>query len=160
MRAGLAALFFSMFVISVSLRGAYDPLLGSWKLNRESPQTRYSPGYPAPKSQTVKFEAAGADEVKCTTDTEEADGKLTHVEYTARLDGKDYPVKGDLNRDTVAWKRVKPFVTEGVSKKAGEVTSTFSILIWGNGLLMTITSKETRDGKTYENVAVYNKVLP
>jgi hypothetical protein len=32
-------------------------------------------------------------------------------------------------------------------------------VIWGGGLLMTVTSTETRDGKVYENVAVYNKVL-
>ena len=68
-------------------------------------------------------------------------------------------MKGDPNRDTVALRRVKPFVTDGTGKKAGEVTNTFSIVIWGGGDLMTVASKETRTGKVYENVAVYDRVL-
>ena len=159
MRARLAVFVFLILLPSAGLRGAYDPLLGTWRLNLETPQTRFSSGYPAPKSETCTFEAAGADEIRFRGDTVQGDGTLVHSEYTARLDGKDYPVKGDPNRDTVALRRVKPFVTEGTSKKAGEVTNTFSIVLWGGGLLMTITSTETRDGKAYENVAVYDKVL-
>ena len=152
-----------LFVLLIPLASAnvwaYDPLLAAWKLNLETPHTRFSPGYPAPRSQTYTFEAAGADEVRFRGDTLQADGTLVHSEYTARLDGKDYPVTGDPHRDTVAWRRTKPFITEGASKKAGQGTNPFSIVIWGGGLLMTITSTETRDGKVYENVAVYNKVL-
>ena len=83
-----------------------------------------------------------------------------HAEYTAAIDGQDYPVTGDPYRDTVALKRIKPHIIQGTSKKSGEVTSTFTIILWGNGLLMTVESKDTRDGKVYENRAVYNKVLP
>ena len=159
MRPRLAGFVFLILLPSAGLQGAYDPLLGTWRLNLETPQTRFSPGYPAPKSQTYTLEAVGADEIRFRGDTLEADGTLVRSEYTARLDGKDYPVKGDPNRDTVALRRTKPFITEGTSKKAGQVTNTFSIVIWGGGLLMTLTCTETRDGKVYENVAVYNKVL-
>ena len=138
--------------------------MGTWKLNLEPrttirPTSQYSPGFPAPKSETIEFALSGENGVKFTGDTVDADGKTIHVEYTAQLDGKDYPVKGDPNRDTVSLKRVKPNVTEGTSKKAGEVTGTFSILLWGNGLLMTVTSKDTRNGKTYDNIALYQKVI-
>jgi len=133
--------------------------VGAWKLNLETPLTKFSPGYPAPRSQTYTFEAAGADEIRFRGESVEADGTVVRSEYTARLDGKDYPVTGDPNRDAVALRRAKTFITEGTSKKAGQATNTFSIAIWGGGLPMTITSTETRDGKVYENVAVYNKVL-
>jgi hypothetical protein len=159
MRPRLPLFVFLILLASATVWGAYDPLLGTWRVNLETPLTRFSPGYPAPKSQTYTFEAAGADEIRFRSDTVEADGTLVHSEYTARLDGKDYPITGDPNRDTVAWTRAKPFITEGTGKKAGRPTNTFSMVIWGGGLLMTVTSTETRDGKVYENVAVYNKVL-
>ena len=159
MHPRLPLFVFLILLPSASLRGAYDPLLGIWRLNLETTQTHFSPGHPAPKSQTYTFEVAGSDEIRFRGETVEAEGTLVRSEYTARLDGKDYPATGDPNRDTVALRRAKPFITEGTSKKAGQVTNTFSIVIWGGGLLMTITSTETRDGKVYENVAVYNKVL-
>ena len=159
MRPRFPLFVFLILLLCAGVQGAYDPLLGTWKLNLETSQTRFSPGYPAPKSQTFTFEAAGPDEIRFRGDAVEANGIVVHSEYTARLDGKDYPVKGDPNRDTVALRRVKPFVTDGAGKKAGEVTNTFSIVIWGGGDLMTVTSKETRAGKVYENVAVYDRVL-
>lgn len=159
MRPRLPLFVFLILLASATVGGTYDPLLGAWKLNLETPQTRFAPGYPAPKSQTGTFEAVGADEIRFRGETVEADGTVIRAEYTARLDGKDYPVRGDPNRDTVALRRTKPFIIEGTSKKAGQATNTFSIVIWGGGLLMTETSTATRDGKVYENVAVYNKVL-
>ena len=120
-------------------------------------QTKYAPNFPVPRNQTYKFETIGNPEIKFTEDTKEADGKVTHSGYTAQLDGKDYPVKGDPNRDTVALKRVKPNLTQGISKKNGKMTGTFEILLWGSGALMTVTSKEIRGGKTYDNVATYDR---
>jgi hypothetical protein len=144
---------------SATAWGAYDPLLGVWKLNLETPLTRFAAGYSAPKSQTFTFETTGTDEIRFRGETTEGDGTVVRSQYTARLDGTDYPVTGDPTRDSVALTRAKPFITDGTSKKAGQGAATFSIVIWGGGLLMTITTTETRDGKTYENVAVYNKVL-
>jgi len=141
----------------------YDALIGTWKINlggNSTKETRYSPGFPAPQSQTFSFAEVGTEGFKYTQDAVGPDGKSTHVEYTAQMDGKDYPVKGDPYSDMVALKRIKPHMVEGASKKAGQVTSTFTIILWGNGLLMTVESKDTRDGKVYENRAVYNKVLP
>lgn len=157
MRVRFGMLVLSLILISAGLHGGYDPAVGTWKLNLE--RSKFSPGYPVPKSQTCQIEASGDDGLKFTADTVEANGKTTHAEYTAKLDGADYPVKGDPNRDAVALKRNKPFLTDGVSKKAGTATGTFTIMIWANGLRMTITSKETRDGKTLENIAVYTKIV-
>ena len=92
-------------MIPAGLRGAYDPLIGTWKLNLQTPQTKFSPGYPVPKSQTFQFEASGADHVKFIGDTVDADGKPVHSEYVATLDGKDAAVKGDPNLDSVALQR-------------------------------------------------------
>jgi hypothetical protein len=160
-RTRYAALIFSTIAV-MGLR-PYDALIGTWKINlggNSTNETRYASGFPVPKSQTCKYEAVGNDGVKYTEDTVGADGRSVHVEYTAQMDGKDYPVTGDPYRDAVVLKRVKPHMVEGTSKKSGEVTGTFTIVLWGNGLLMTVESKDIRSGKTYENRAVYNKVLP
>src|SRR5438874_641147 len=113
-------------------RGSYDPLIGVWSLNINSPQTKFGVGFPLPKSQTYKFVAAAAGGVKFVGETIAADGKRVHSEYEAQLDGRDYRVSGDGERDSVALKRVKPFITEGTTKKSGSVVSDFSIVIWGN----------------------------
>jgi hypothetical protein len=162
MRTRYVVLVFSMTMFFLGLR-PYDAIIGSWEVNlggNSTKETRYAPGFPAPRSQIWNFEAVGAEGFKYTEDTVGLDGKSAHVEYTAQMDGKDYPVTGDPYRDTVALKRLKPHMVEGTSKKAGQVTSTFTIILWGNGLLMTVESKDMRDGKVYENRAVYNKVLP
>jgi len=150
-------------ILSAALWGAYDPIVGSWKLNikdNNTNETRYSPGFPVPQSQLCTYEFAAPNGVRYTEDTVGPDGKKTHIEYTAQLDGKDYPVQGDPYHDSVALKRVKAHITEGTYKRSGEVTGTFTVILWGNGLLMTVESKETRDGKTYTNREVYNKLLP
>ena len=150
-------------IISVALWGAYDPIVGTWKLNLKentTNETRYTPGYPVPESQVLTYEFVPPNGVKYVEDTVGPNAKTTHVEYTAQLDGKDYPVTGDPYRSTVALRRVKAHITEGTYKKSSEISGTFTIILWGNGLLMTVESKESRDGKDYTNRAVYNKVLP
>lgn len=161
-RARLIVLIFSTAILFLGLR-PYDALIGTWKINQggnSTNETRFGAGFPAPKSQVCIFEAVGTDGFKYTQETVWPDGKSAKMEYTAQMDGKDYPVTGDPNSDSVSLKRIKPHMVEGTIKKAGQATSTFTIILWGNGLLMTVESKDTRDGKVYENRAVYNKVLP
>ena len=45
----------------------------------------------APQNNTVVYEAAG-DSVKVTIYGTDRDGKPTHNEWTAKFDGKDYPL--------------------------------------------------------------------
>jgi len=82
---------------------AADQHSGTWKMNPA--KSKYSPG-PAPKSTTVKVEA---DEKAVEIDAKivNADGSPTHVEYDAKFDGKDYPVTGLPNADTVSVKRIE-----------------------------------------------------
>jgi hypothetical protein len=63
---------------------------GTWKLNVA--KSKFSPG-PAPKSLTVKWEAAGQG-VRLTSEGVTADGKPMSGGYTANYDGKDYPMVG------------------------------------------------------------------
>jgi len=110
---------------------AADQHSGSWKMNPT--KSKYSPG-PAPTSTTVKVDA---DEkgVKIDAEGTNADGSALHVQYDAKFDGKDYPVTGIPYADTVSVKRVGADTIESTLKKGGQV-------------MMTVTSKVSKDGKT------------
>ena len=110
---------------------AADQLSGTWKMNAE--KSKYSPG-PAPKSLTVVIESDDTTYKIEATGTD-ADSKPTHVQYSAKFDGKDYPATGIGNADSVSVKRVDANTVETLQKKGGKV-------------VMTITSTMSRDGKT------------
>jgi hypothetical protein len=128
--------FFALcaIVFAATVLQAADNYLGTWTLNLT--KSKYNPG-PGPKSQTTRLEAApgGLREI---VDRVNGDDSKTHWELTAKFDGKDYPVAGDPDRDTVAVKRIDDNTLEVVNKKAGKVTSRMKI----------VTSK---DGKSRTN---------
>ena len=79
--------------------------------------------------------------------------------YTANFDGKDYPVIGSNNADTVALKRVDAHTVEQTSKKGGKVTVTSNWVISGDGKTLTMTSKGTRaNGESFSAATVWEKI--
>src|SRR6516165_6058698 len=124
----------TMLVTALTLfaaAAAADQLSGTWKMNAE--KSKYSPG-PAPKSLTVVVESDDSNYKIDATGTD-GDGKPLHVQYSAKFDGKDYPATGSPNVDSVSVKRVDANTIETLQKKDGKV-------------VMTVTSKVSKDGKT------------
>jgi len=151
---GIALVFLVFGLIDSARAQKADPLVGTWKLNVE--KSKFDPG-PAPKSNTVKIEAAG-EGVKATSDGVGADGKPTHTEFTAKYDGKDYPITGSPNADMVSLKRIDPNTIEQTNKKGGKVVITLTRKIDASGKVMTITGKGTNaEGKPINNTTVYEK---
>jgi len=139
--------------VSVSAQ-ARDPRVGSWKLNVA--KSTYSPG-PPPQSGTLKIEASGQGE-KVTADGINAAGTPTMTRYTANYDGKDYPLAGVLNANTVSLKRIDARTTERTDKKDGKVTVTLTRVVSQDGKTMTVTTKGTNaQGQTVNNVAVWER---
>ena len=133
---------------------AAESIVGTWTLNVA--RSTYSPG-PAPKSLTVKFEAAG-DGIKSTSDTVAADGSSTQTEYTAKYDGKDYPLKGMKTADTVSLKQVDASTTVRTDKKAGKVVRTYTRKLSADGKTMTVTITGTDEqGRTIHNTVVLER---
>jgi hypothetical protein len=151
----LFAAILTMCVLSLIARATDDLQIGTWKLNLE--KSKYSPGFPAPKSQTFKCELADSVGIKFIQDGMDDLGNPVHVEYVVKFDDKDYPVKGDPSRDTVVLKRIDAYRTEGVSKKAGKIVGIFNRAVSGHGKVLTIKSNGTRDGRRYNNVAIYDR---
>jgi hypothetical protein len=131
-----------------------DPFVGTWTLNVA--KSKYSPG-PAPKSVTVTYEAAGPG-YKISVKTEPASGPTQEWSYTTGLDGKDSPVTGNPNVDTMAVKRIDAHTLETVSKKDGKATITARIVVSADGKTRTNTQKGTDlKGRTVNNVLLFEK---
>lgn len=139
---------------AASLLHAADPALGTWKLNVA--KSKYSPG-PAPKSGSLIYEASG-DAVKRTGEQIAADGKKSSFSYTAKMDGKFYPVTGSDLFDEISIKKIDDHNTEATLKKAGKVVSTVKRNASKDGKVMTLTAVGTNaKGEKINNVSVYDK---
>ena len=96
------------FAITLAAQ-APSPLTGTWKLNVA--KSKFDPANLAIKSNTIKYTITG-DSITAVTDGVDAQGRATHTEYTAKLDGKTYPFKGTIagkpnpDQDGVTWKKI------------------------------------------------------
>jgi hypothetical protein len=133
---------------------AADPQSGTWKMNPA--KSKYSPG-PAPKSVTVKIDVDG-DNIKLTSEGIDAAGKPTSIEYTAKFDGKAYPVTGVQNADTVTLKRIGTNTVESTVKKGDQVVTIVTSVVSKDGKTRTSTFKgKDAQGNDVHNVVVYDK---
>ena len=131
-----------------------DRVIGTWKLNLA--KSKFSPG-PSPKSNTLTYEAVGQG-VKVTNKLTDAEGKQLDIQATTNYDGKDYPVTGDPNMDTIARKRIDAHTVEFTRKKAGKVVVTGTIVVSKDGKTLTLTEKGVNaKGEKLSNTVVYDK---
>ena len=153
----LAALATTLLLVALALNvpGAVaDTQSGVWKM--DPAKSKYDPG-PAAKSITLKIESAG-DTIKYTSDGIDAAGNPTHMEYTAKYDGKDYPITGNPNADTVALEQTDANTTRSTLKKDGQVVMTVTSVVSNDGKTRTSTFKgKNAKGQDINNILVYNK---
>ena len=130
-----------------------DPAIGNWKLNLA--KSKFAPGT-VPMNQTVLIEAAGQG-VKVTSTTLRANGKKIVIHYNAYVDGKDYPITGSPDYDTVSLKRTGVTV-EGTRKKDGRVVQTYQRVVSEDRRTMTVaTTGKDASGQTLNSVAVFDR---
>jgi hypothetical protein len=130
-----------------------DPAIGKWKLNLA--KSKFAPGT-APMNLMVLIEAAGQG-VQVTSTTLRANGKTIVVHYTAYLDGKDYPVTGSPDYDTVSLKR-NGVTVEGTRKKDGKVVQNYQRVVSPDRKTMTVaTTGKDATGQTLNSVAVFDR---
>jgi hypothetical protein len=158
MRTNRFAIFTTtLLLVALALNvaaAAADQHSGIWKMNPA--KSKYSPG-PAPKSNTVKIDS-DADNAKLSADGIDAAGNPTHVEYTAKYDGKDYPITGVPNADTVSLERPDASTIRSTMKKGDQVVMTVTSVISKDGKTRTSTFKgKNAEGQDVNNVVVYDK---
>jgi hypothetical protein len=134
--------------------GAPDPVIGTWTLNVV--KSKFNPG-PAPKSQTRTY-AQSAQGIAMTFNGVAADGSPVSGQSTFNYDGKDYPITGSPDFDTLSLKRVNGSTVKAVMKLSGKVVGSTTRSISEHGKVMTLSSKGTSaKGAPYDNVAVFDK---
>jgi hypothetical protein len=130
-----------------------DPLVGTWILNVA--RSKFNPG-PAPEGITVTYEQTpnGLHVVSVVT----IDGTPTRSEYTAAYDGKDYPIKGVPQVDTVQVRKIDALTSERIDKRAGKRVQSYTRQVYADGLTLVVTQKGTdATGSTVDNMMLFEK---
>ncbi len=131
-----------------------NPFVGTWKL--DVAKWTGTPG-PAPKAVTVKVEAA-AKAFKTTVTGTGADGKPISMSYTAAYDGKDTPVAGSPDYDTINSKMLDANTRHSVRKKAGkEVLTVHSVMSKDGKQYTATTTGVNAKGEKVNTTAVYDR---
>jgi hypothetical protein len=132
---------------------AADPQMGTWKLNEAKSKIKAG----TTKNTMVVYEAAG-DKVKVTTNGIDARGKAMQTQWTGKFDGRDYPVTGDSTSDARSYKKRDDRTLEFNSMYHGRLVGSGRIVVSADGKSRTVVVNGTdRDGKSFKNVAVYDK---
>ena len=133
-----------------------DQLIGVW--NCDVFKSTYTTGQP-PVRRTITFAAVG-DSLHFTQETTNEGFNTSDtikLEYTAKIDGKDYPISNSA-LDTVALKRIDATTIERTGKIKGMPTETAVMKLSNRNKTMTITSNGTNDtGARYSRIEVFNR---
>ena len=137
-----------------SLASADNAWDGTWQLNVA--KSKFEPGPPL-KGQTRTIKTEG-DRQTQTIDTVAADGKSTTSHSSYRLDGKDYPITGSAEFDSVAVKQVDESTISGTLKRGGKEVATTSRTLSKDEKVITVkTEGMNRAGKAMHNVLVFDR---
>jgi hypothetical protein len=135
-RSVVTILFISAALAAVAMTA--EPWAGTWKLN---PAKSKAPGGRIPHPSSTNIIDIQGETMHLISNQTDASGKLEHVEYTAKLDGKEYPVKSTPPGPqpyTISLKQINPRIREFV-----EVIGTFTIK--GRDVL-------SEDGKSFSRI--------
>jgi hypothetical protein len=151
MRNILSKVFVGVAITTIAAFGA-DNSIGTWKLNEG--RSKYNPRPPVAQSHTSVREAADRGVTVRDTDN----GTPTNSTYTAKYDGKKYPVT-NAPWDTVAIKQVdENRFTSNTTKAGGKYHSSNQTTISKDGRTMTTTAKgKDQDGRAFNNTFVYDR---
>jgi hypothetical protein len=135
---------------------APEPLVGVW--NVDVFKSTYVTGQP-PVRRVITFEPAG-DSLHFTQETTNQGFNTSETvkqEFTAKLDGKDYPIMNS-GLDTVALKKIDATTYERIGKIKGMHTETATMKLSNRNRTLTITTKGTTDaGAEYSRTELFNK---
>ena len=131
-----------------------DAHLGKWSLSVG--KSVYQPG-PPPRSQVRTYSRDGAG-LKGVIETVQPLGVKTLVQYTAQFDGKDYPISGNSDVDTIALTRIDQWTFDATLKRSGKVMTSVRNTVSKDGRTMTVTAKgTTARGQPTSSVAIFTR---
>ncbi|HYL69744.1 MAG TPA: hypothetical protein VEY89_00395 [Candidatus Dormibacteraeota bacterium] len=129
-----------------------DPAIGTWRLN-----VARSAGNNLPQSEIRTFATSG-DMVVLTFKRVGTDGKEMSVQTRYRLDGKDYPITGSRDYDTLNARRIAANTVQSTQKLAGKTVGTSTRSVSADGKTMTLTGRRTNaQGEVITTTLIYDR---
>jgi hypothetical protein len=130
------------------------PWFGTWKLNPAKSTSNSESRF---KRVTLKVEPS-QDGLKVTYDMVGIRGGVTHMEWTGKFDGKDYPVQGVDYVLTNAYTPVDERSYQIVIKVDGAVAATAKVVVSLDGkTLTTSTVEKNGKGESITTTVVYDR---
>jgi hypothetical protein len=145
------ALLSTLFLGSTAF--AANAVVGTWKLNVA--KSKFSDT--ALKSQTRTYSET-AQGITLDEKSVGADGKEMSEHLTLMYDGKDYPITGNPNADSISGKMTDVRTSDLTLKKGGKVVSSVHRVVSADGETLTVHNWGTRaDGKAFDDTLVFDK---
>ena len=123
---------------------------GTWTLNLG--RSTYSPG-PPPFKRATRTVAPSGDEITIVDEMVRNRGGITHLEWTGKFDGNDYPVQGVELVLTNAYRRVDDRTYDLIQKIDREVVATSRLTLSPDGRTITTVNSS----KTASVITIYEK---
>ena len=131
-----------------------EPWFGTWKLNIAKSTADREVRYKRGIAKIERWE----DGLKVTYDLVGTRGGLTHMEWTGKFDGKDYPVQGVDYVLTNAYSRIDDHSYQIITRVDGVQTTTAKVVISPDGkTLTTQTAAKNAQGNTITGTTVYER---
>lgn len=129
-------------------------IAGTWELNIGS--STFTPGTEI-KKQTRTYSVKGT-EVRQVTDSIDAQGRVVHSSFKAHYDGKEYPLEGNPDADSITVTSVDAYSAKSVLKKDGKVVQTVERALSKDGKSCTFRYKGVNAaGKAIDNTLVFDR---
>jgi hypothetical protein len=133
-----------------------DPLIGTWLLDLT--KSTFDPGPPPDGARTMIFAPVDNGFKHTTRTSTQNNGAFDIViEYTAKYDGKDYPMDPEATVDHVSLKRIDANTVERTGKIRGKVAETVTMKVSPDGKTLTVTTKGTFQGDDYSSEQVFDR---
>jgi hypothetical protein len=130
------------------------PWFGTWKLNPAKSMANSESRF---KRVTLNVEP-WQDGLKVTYDMVGTRGGITHMEWTGKFDGKDYPVQGVDYVLTNAYTRLDEQSYQIVIKVDGALAATAKVVVAPDGrTLTTSTVEKNARGESVTSTTVYDR---
>lgn len=140
--------------MTIAVAADSDPVLGTWQL--DAAKSTFT-NAPAVKSQTRTYTQSGPS-ITVVIKSVGADGKEATTQTTYQLDGKDYPVTGAAQYDSISGKQVNPRTASFTLKKGGTPVGTTTRTVSKDGKHLTSKSSSTSaKGEKSESMMVFDK---
>ncbi len=127
---------------------------GTWGLN--AAKSKFSG--PSFKSQTRTYAEAADGNTTMSFTGVTGTGNTVSGGTTFKYDGKDYPITGSPDFDTISGRKVNDTTVNFWLKKSGKTVGEGSRMLSEHGKVLTLTSKvKGADGKPYTSTMIFDR---